>query len=122
MSSLKALGIISLISALIGLFKNPFLTDFAQILFLIGLLNTHYPYNLASFLESCSIAHFHGIIPLDQQDSLGRGKFMYLTGVGFLSNTITNWAIIGVFLGFSAILLLILWIGKKKLHYSRVHQ
>jgi hypothetical protein len=47
---------------------------------------------------------------------------MYLTGVGFLSNTITNWIIIGAILGFSAILFFILWIGRKNLHYSRVHQ
>jgi hypothetical protein len=39
-----------MIAALMGLIKQPFMTDFAQILFLLGLLDTHYPSHLASFL------------------------------------------------------------------------
>jgi len=55
------LGTFTLICAIMGLFKNPLMTDFAQNLFLIGLLDIHYPKNLASFFESTNIAHFHGV-------------------------------------------------------------
>jgi len=48
--NLSSLGGFALIAALLGLIKNPFMTDFAQVLFFLGLLDTHYPRHLASFL------------------------------------------------------------------------
>jgi hypothetical protein len=50
LSSLTSFGILGLIVALVGLFKNPYMLDFAQTLYLVGLVNCHFPYNLASFL------------------------------------------------------------------------
>ncbi len=47
---------------------------------------------------------------------------MYLTGTGFLANTITNWIIILVVMALALILYVLLWIGQKRLSYSRVHQ
>lgn len=94
-----------------GLFKNPFMTDFAQVLFFLGLLDTHYPKHLASFFEACELAHFHGIFSLHQEGSLGTGKFMYLTGTGFLANTIFNWVLIISILTLALILYICLWIG-----------
>ena len=94
--------------------------DFAQTLFLVGLVNYHFPFNLASFLESTSIAHLHGFISISQPDSLGEGKFMYLTGVGFLSNTLTNLLLIAAIVGISLIFYLILIIQRKRMNYSRV--
>lgn len=48
--NLSSLGGFALIAAILGLIKNPFMTDFAQVLYLLGLLDTHYPNHLASFL------------------------------------------------------------------------
>ena len=61
---LSGLGVFVLVVALIGLGKNPYMLDFAQTLFLMALVDVHYPGNLASFLEGTSIAHFHGWIGL----------------------------------------------------------
>lgn len=44
------IGLILLICALIGLVRNPYLTDFCQIIYAYALVNLHYPVNLASFL------------------------------------------------------------------------
>jgi len=44
------LGSLALTVALSGLFKNPYMIDFAQTLYLVGLVNCHFPSNLASFL------------------------------------------------------------------------
>ena len=41
---------LALVVALLGLGKNPFMTDFAQMLFLVGLVDCHYPSNLAGLL------------------------------------------------------------------------
>ena len=62
---------LTLLVALVGIAKNPYMVDFAQTLFLVGLVNYHFPYNLASFLESTSIAHLHGLVSVEQPDSLG---------------------------------------------------
>ena len=64
LNNMSFFGIFALVCAFLGLFKNPLMTDFAQNLFLIGLLDIHYPKNLASFLESTSIAHIHGLMSL----------------------------------------------------------
>lgn len=48
--NLSSFAIVALVCALMGLIKNPYMTDFAQILFFLGLLDTHYPLHLASFL------------------------------------------------------------------------
>jgi len=50
LTNLGSFGIFGLIVALVGLFKNPYMLDFAQTLFLVGLVNCHFPFNLASFL------------------------------------------------------------------------
>jgi hypothetical protein len=50
LSDMSFFGIFSLICAFLGLFKNPLMTDFAQTLFLLGLLTIHYPKNIATFL------------------------------------------------------------------------
>lgn len=115
------LGLLTLIVALIGLGKNPYMIDFAQTLFLIGLVDCHFPTHLASFLESAGIANLHGFLSIEQSDSLGDGKFMYLTGTGFLTNTLTNWVVIVIVLFISLILFLLLLIMKKRLNYSKVH-
>jgi hypothetical protein len=47
---------------------------------------------------------------------------MYLTGTGFLANTLTNLVIIMIILALALILYLFLLIGRKRLSYSRVHQ
>jgi hypothetical protein len=47
---LSMLGVLALLVAVVGLAKNPYMVDFAQTLFLVGLVNFHYPYHLASFL------------------------------------------------------------------------
>ena len=117
---LSNLGIFALIVALFGLAKNPFMLDFAQTLFLVGLVNYHYPFNLASFLESTSIAHLHGLVSISQPNSLGEGKFMYLTGVGFLSNTLTNLLIIAIGLSIFLIIWVVYAILRKRMNYSKV--
>jgi hypothetical protein len=61
---LSSLGLLALVVALLGLGKNPYMLDFAQTLFLVGLVDSHYPRNLASFLESARIAHLHGFISI----------------------------------------------------------
>ena len=94
--------------------------DFAQTLFLIALVNYHYPSHLASFLESTSIAHLHGLISVDQPNSLGEGKFMYLTGTGFLANTLTNLILIASVLGISLIVFGIFKLVKSRMGYSKV--
>jgi hypothetical protein len=43
-------GMFTLISALIGLIKTPYMTDYAQVLFIVGLSNIHYPLHLRSYL------------------------------------------------------------------------
>ena len=96
--------------------------DFAQTLFLVGLVNYHYPSNLASFLESTSIAHLHGLVSIPQPDSLGEGKFMYLTGVGFLSNTLTNLLIIGICLAIFFLIWVVYAILHKRMNYSKVQE
>ena len=45
---------------------------------------------------------------------------MYLTGVGLLSNTLTNWLLISVVVVVSLILYLVFVIMRKKMNYSRV--
>lgn len=95
--------------------------DFAQTLFLVGLVDAHYPRNLASFLEASSIAHFHGLISIEQPNSLGEGKFMYLTGTGFLTNTLTNWLLFFIVLAVSLLLYVVLVCLRKRLAYSKVH-
>jgi len=45
---------------------------------------------------------------------------MYLTGVGFLSNTLTNLLLIVIVLGVSALIYLIFAIIRKRLNYSKV--
>lgn len=44
------LGILALFCALIGLVKNPYMTDFGQLLWILALNNVHYPLNLRTFL------------------------------------------------------------------------
>lgn len=39
-----------LVVALVGLVKNPYMTDFAQLVFVLALNNVHYPLNLRTFL------------------------------------------------------------------------
>jgi len=50
LTDLSMLGMLALLVAMIGLAKNPYMVDFAQTLFLVGLVNFHYPYHMASFL------------------------------------------------------------------------
>jgi hypothetical protein len=64
LADMSTLAILTLFVALLGLAKNPYMLDFAQTLFLIGLVNFHYPSNLATFLEATSISHLHGLVSL----------------------------------------------------------
>jgi hypothetical protein len=58
--------------ALIGMVKNPYMTDFAQLVYLMALVNLHYPKNLASALESGAYAHLHKFIAFIQNYSMGK--------------------------------------------------
>lgn len=122
LADLRSFGVLGLIVAIVGLFKNPYMLDFAQTLFLVGLVNSHFPSNFASFLESMSISHLHGLVKVSQPNQLGTGKFLYLTGTGFLSNTMTNLVLIAVLLFLSLILLAVYLIWKRRMSYSRVHE
>ena len=44
------IGILLLAVALIGMVKNPYMTDFAQLIYLLALIGLHYPANLAKSL------------------------------------------------------------------------
>lgn len=46
---------------------------------------------------------------------------MYLTGTGFLTNTLTNWILLLAILAFSLLLYLLLVFLRKRLAYSKVH-
>jgi hypothetical protein len=50
LQDLSIVGVLALLCAVIGLGKNPYMTDFAQSLFLLGLVNVHFPFHLASLL------------------------------------------------------------------------
>ena len=45
---------------------------------------------------------------------------MYLTGVGFLSNTLTNLVVVAVVLGVSLLVYLVFAVVRKRLNYSKV--
>jgi len=92
------IGILTLFCAIIGLFKNPYMTDFAQILWILALNNIHYPFNLRTFLESTKISTLNGFLGIQQPNMDGSGKFSYLVNDGLLQNAFGN--IIIVFIGF----------------------
>jgi hypothetical protein len=62
LSEIDNFGLFALMCAVIGLVKNPYFTDFAQIVFVVALTNIHYPIHLRSFLEDGSLAFLHGFI------------------------------------------------------------
>lgn len=47
---------------------------------------------------------------------------MYLTGTGFLSNTVVNLLLIAGLLLLSAVLWGVKWAVERKMRYSRVHE
>jgi hypothetical protein len=118
---LSIFGSLALLVALGGLAKNPYMVDFAQTLFLVGLVDCHFPFHLASFLEGTSIAHLHGLVPLKQDGAVGEGKFMYLTGTGFIANTLSNWILFFSLLLVSLLGYLVLIVLRRRMGYSRVH-
>jgi len=69
-----------------------------------------------------AISHLHSLVTISQPNQLGSGKFLYLTGTGFLANTMTNLLLIVVLLLVSLILLVVYLIWKRKMNYSRVHE
>ena len=69
-----------------------------------------------------SISHLHGWISVDQPNQLGTGKFLYLTGTGFLTNTLTNLVIIMILLSLSLSVFLVYIFLKRKWSYSKVHE
>ena len=81
-----------------GLFKNPYMTDFAQLLWILALNNIHYPKNLRTFLESTKIATLHGVMGVEQNNMEGSGKFGYVVNAGLLQNAFGN--VVIVFVGF----------------------
>lgn len=87
----------ALFCSLMGLFKNPYMTDFGQLLWILALNNIHYPLNLRTFLESTKTASLHGFMGISQPNMTGSGKFGYVTNAGLLQNSFGN--IIIVFLG-----------------------
>ena len=58
------IALLALVCALVGLVKNPYITDFGQLIFLLALLNVHYPCHFASFLESTKLAHLKNLLSL----------------------------------------------------------
>lgn len=112
---------LALLVALLGLGKNPYMVDFAQTLFLVGLVDSHFPFHLASFLEGTQIAHLNGLVTMEQSGSVGEGKFMYLTGTGFLANTLLNWILFFTVLAISLLLYATLVCLRRKMGYSKIH-
>ena len=51
--------------------KHPFMSDFGQFIFLLALITLHYPYHLASALESTGLAQFNSVIPIEQLEAQG---------------------------------------------------
>ena len=78
MKDLSGLGILALFCALIGLVKNPYITDFGQLLWILALNNVHYPFNLRTFLESSKVANLHKFMSISQPNMYGNGKFAYV--------------------------------------------
>lgn len=116
------LGIIFLICALVGLVKNPLMTDFAQLIYLLAFLNIHYPVNLSSMLESSRLAHLHGLVSLPQEYANGEAKFSYVSNLGLLSNCFINMMILLVGLAIFCILFIAYQVLKKFVNYNRVDQ
>lgn len=110
-----------LLCALIGLVKNPYMTDFSQRIYLMAFFNLHYPSNLASLLESCQIAHLHGIIKLLTQNyAIGEGKFSYISDMGLLSNSAINLVIVVIGLVIFFIAFIVYQILKKVVNYNKI--
>lgn len=115
-------GILFLVCALIGLVRNPYLTDFAQMIYVYSLINLHYPINLASFLESAYISHLLQFFEVDQSDSWSTGKFSYVTNLGLLSNCLFNLMCICAGLLVFLILFMIYKGLLKSLNYNKVEE
>lgn len=103
-----------------GLVKNPYATDFAQLVYLLALVNLHYPANLASLLEDSRVAHLHGILHIEQKSAVGPAKFKYVADMGLLSNCVFNFAVIGIGLFLALILFAVYQILKKVVSYNKV--
>lgn len=110
-----------MVVAVVGLAKNPYMVDFAQTLFLVGLVDSHFPFHLASFLEGTRIAHLNGVISLEQDGAPGEGKFMYLTGTSFIANTLANWILFFAVMGLSLALYGVLACLRRRMGYSKIH-
>ncbi len=107
LSNFSGIGILALVCALIGLVKNPLMTDFGQLLWVLALNNIHYPFNLRTFLEGSKVAHLHGFIAIEQTNMEGSGKFAYVVNEGLLQNAFGNIIICVIGLSIAAFGLLV---------------
>lgn len=83
-------GIFTLLCAVIGLIKTPYMTDYAQVLFIVGLSNIHYPLHLRSYLENTGLAWLNRFVEAKKNNVEGKGKFKYVVDNGLLSNSMGN--------------------------------
>lgn len=89
--------------ALIGLPKTPYMIDYAQVLFIIGLNNIHYPLHLRSMLEDAGLSFLNGFAGIEQDKMNGKGKLAYVVNNGLLSNAFGNIVIIIIGLGLTGL-------------------
>lgn len=117
-----SIGFLLLGCALVGMVKNPYMTDFAQLIYLLALVNLHYPNNLYTALQSSNLAHLHGIVQVEQMHAVGRAKFSYLTDMGLLSNCTANLLVIAIGLVLFLILFVVYQIVRRAVSYNKVDQ
>lgn len=99
------------------------MVDFAQFIYILALIDLHYPSNLATVLESAKLAHLHGIIKgFTQNYATGTAKFMYVADLGLLSNCAINLGIIVIGLFVFLIVFIIYQILKKLTNYNKIEQ
>jgi hypothetical protein len=115
-----SLGVFLLICALVGIINNPYMVDFAQFVYVMGLVDLHYPRHLASVLESGALAGLHGLWVIEQKYAVGLGKFSYITDMGLISNSAINIVIILISLIILSIVFLIHQILTKLVPYNRM--
>ena len=78
LTDMSSLGLFAFVCSVIGVVKTPYMTDFAQILFVLALNNIHYPLHLRSFLESTKLTFLNKFVAIIQDNMNGKGKFGYI--------------------------------------------
>lgn len=103
-----------------GLFKNAYMTDYGQLLWILALNNIHYPLGLRSFLESTKVATLHGIMGIKQEDMEGSGKFGYVVNDGLLQNAFGNILIVVIGLALLGLVFAVWKVLEWYVEYGRV--